>query len=76
MTAGASLTTVTVSVTTIRSSTLRSSIPPTRRTAPSMRSVPNPAVAGATVRSYVPGGSRVRTNVPDDDVSTVVNSSV
>ena len=41
-----------------------------------MRSVPSPAADGATVRSYVPGGSRARANVPDDSVSTVVSRSV
>ena len=71
-----SLTTVTVSAVTTLSPTARSSISPTRSVAPSMRSVPKPAVAAATVRSYVPGGSRARTNVPDAEVSTVVCSSV
>ena len=41
-----------------------------------MRSVPKPADAVATVRSNVPGGSSVRTNVPADEVSTVVSRSV
>ena len=73
---GNSLTTVTVSAVTTLSATARSSISPTRSLAPSMRSVPKPAVAAATVRSYVPGGSRARTNVPDEAVSTVVSRSV
>ena len=73
---GRSLTTVTVSSATTRRSTFTASTSPTRRLAPSMRSVPKPAVAAATIRSNVPGGSSVRTNVPDDDVSTVVSKSV
>ena len=73
---GSSLTTVTVSDVTILSATARSSISPTRSVAPSMRSVLKPAVSTFTVRSYVPGGSRVRTNVPDEEVSTVVSKSV
>ena len=73
---GSSLTTVTVSAVTTLSATARSSISPTRSVAPSMRSVPKPVVAAATVRSYVPGGSRARTNVPDEEVSTVVSRSV
>ena len=73
---GRLLTTLTVSASTTRSWTSRFTVSPTRRPAPSMRSLPRPAVAAATVRSYVPGGSSARTNVPAADVSTVVTRSV
>ena len=68
--------TLTVSAATTRKRMSTSSVSPTRRPAPSMRSVPRPAVAAATVRSYVPGGSSARTNVPAAEVSTVVTRSV
>ena len=51
------------------------SVPPTRSTRPSLRSVPK-APGAVAVTSYVPSGRSVRAKVPPGVVSTVVRSPV